>query len=50
MSEEDRKRLLKLEALEAAGVDNWDGYGWACTRSILRMRAWRTLEAPLAVQ
>ena len=29
MTVEDRKRLMKLEALEAAGVDNWEGYGWA---------------------
>lgn len=29
MSEEDRKRLLWLDALEAAGVDNWDGCSFA---------------------
>jgi len=29
MSEEDRKDLLFLEALRAAGVDNWEGYGYA---------------------
>lgn len=29
MIEKQEKRLLFLEALEAAGVDNWSGYGFA---------------------
>jgi hypothetical protein len=26
---ETEERLAKLSALEAGGVDNWDGYDWA---------------------
>ena len=29
MKRSDEERLLFLEALEAAGVDNWDGYDYA---------------------
>lgn len=29
MTEKQEKRLLFLEALEEAGVDNWTGYGFA---------------------
>lgn len=34
ISKSEYERLLKIEAflnaLEAAGVDNWSGYGYAC--------------------
>jgi len=29
ISKDDRRRLAKLDALEAGGVDNWDGYDFA---------------------
>lgn len=30
MDDDDTRKLIFLTALESAGVDNWEGYSFAC--------------------